>query len=79
VGYYRATRLEPDFSATDGTADVSEDEEDDADDEHDGADRVEETDAGQPTEQKKYDPKDDHSAVLLSMRLPLVVRAAVDR
>jgi hypothetical protein len=53
VAYDRATRLEPDFSATDGTADVSEDEEDDADDEHDRADRVEETDTGQPTDQQK--------------------------
>jgi hypothetical protein len=53
AGYNRDTRLEPDFSATDGTADVAEDEEDDTDDEHDGADRVEDAQTGQPTDQQK--------------------------
>ena len=53
LDWYRDVRLEPDFSAADGTADITEDKEDDADDEHDRADRVEETHTGQVADEQK--------------------------
>jgi hypothetical protein len=51
---------EPDFSATDRTADVAEDEEHHSDDQQDPTEVVEQTQSGQISDDEQYQAKDDH-------------------
>jgi hypothetical protein len=56
-----AGALKPDFSATDRTANGTENPQDDADDDENSADRVQNRDTGEVPDQEKNDAQDDHA------------------